>query len=190
MQTFREWLIEKEQIEEQKINEIFNYVTNYKEVSKDVYLEYYKKMITKDDPNALSRYLDVNAQQQRNHGTMVQYYLYKDFLIYYGKFKKSKKYEVHFWNITTLEQSSLGGDGNFSSVFSAVMSIIMDKHIDKGRVENVYIKHDEPDKVSFYEKIIQKMLEKSKLDWSIHFDSRGLYISKNKYAVDLLNKQE
>lgn len=59
------------------------------------------------------------------------------------------------------------------------MSILKDKHFDKGRVENVYIKHKEPEKVLFY----QKMLDKFNLDWFIQLDNRGLYISKNKYIM-------
>lgn len=103
--------------------------------------------------------------------------------IFYGKFKNSNKYEVHFCNIKDLSFESLGVNNNYSTVFSGVMSILKDKHFDKVRVENVYIKHKEPEKVLFYEKIIQKMLNKFKLDWFIQLDNCGLYISKNEYIM-------
>jgi hypothetical protein len=66
---------------------------------------------------------------------------------------------------------SLGkGPGNFSSVFSAVMSIIKDKHIEEGKLSNVYVKHEDSAKVDFYQKIAIKMLDKLKVKWEATID--------------------
>jgi hypothetical protein len=178
--TFREWLREEEVKE---LTEVFDYTPDYREISRDDFIEYEKKIAVHIDANALKTGLDIDLSDKRNRGPRVHHYIYKDFLIFYGKFKNSKKYEVHFWNIKDLSFESLGGNNNYSTAFSGVMSILKDKHFDVGRVENVYIKHKEPEKILFYEKIIQKMLNKFKLDWFIQFDSRGLYISKNKYIM-------
>jgi hypothetical protein len=168
MQKFREWLREEE-IKE--LNEMFEYTSKYTEVSKDDYIEYRKKIINKDDENAHKRGLDLILSHFREHGDEVKYYIYNDFLIFYGKFKASKKYEIHFWNIKTLSMESLGkGPGNFSSVFSAVMSIIKDKHIEEGKLSNVYVKHEDSAKVDFYQKIAIKMLDKLKVKWEATID--------------------
>ena len=177
MLTFKKWL------EEKRLNEIFNYTSDYKEISKNEFIEYEKKIALHLDTDALVNGLDIELSDKRNRGPRVHYYVYKDFLIFYGKFKNSKKYEVHFWNIKDLSFESLGGNNNYSTAFSAVMSILKDKHFDAGRVENIYIKHREPEKVLFYKKIIQKMINKFKLDWFIHLDNRGLYISKNEHIL-------
>jgi len=179
--TFREWLIE---YEGKELNEVFEYTPNYKEISKDEFLEYEKKIINKDDPEAYKKGLNLESENERNHGPRVHYYLYKDFVIIFGKLRCSKKYEVHFWNIKTLRFESLGeGDGNYSSVFSAAMSIVKDKHFDKGKLNNVYIKHKEKLKIDFYKKIITKMLKKYNLEWYIHFDKKGLYLSKDENII-------
>ena len=135
MLTFKKWL------EEKRLNEIFNYTSDYKEISKNEFIEYEKKIALHLDPDALVNGLDIELSDKRNRGPRVHYYVYKDFLIFYGKFKNSKKYEVHFWNIKDLSFESLGGNNNYSITFSGVMSILKDKHFDAHHDSRLQLKY-------------------------------------------------
>jgi hypothetical protein len=53
---------------------------------------------------------------------------------------------------------------------AAVMSIIKDKHIEEGKLSNVYVKHEYSTKVDFYQKIAIKMLDKLKIKWTASID--------------------
>ena len=60
------------------------------------------------------------------------------------------------------------------------MSILKDKHFDKGKSENIYIVNKVVDKIDFYEVIIKGIIKKYDIqDWYVHRDRRGLVISKN-----------
>ena len=86
MLTFKKWLEE-----EKRLNEIFDYTSDYKEISRDKFIEYEKKIALHLDPDALVKGLDIELSDKRNRGHRVHYYIYKDFFFFFGKFKNSKK---------------------------------------------------------------------------------------------------
>lgn len=171
MTPFREWLI---------LNEVFDYTSGYKEVNKSVYIDNWKKFINKSNPETLKQPgIDLERTVFDNHGPRVHYYMYKNFLIFYGKFKSSNKYEVHFWDIKNLEHDIIGTN-SFNSVFSAVMSIIKDKHIDAGKLDRIYIKNEHDKKLNFYKTIIEKILNKYNIDWSCTLKGDSVVIHPEK----------
>lgn len=99
--------------------------------------------------------------------------MYKDFLIYYGKFKYSNKFEIHFLDTKNPDTNVINISGYYSSIFSVVMSILKDKHFDKGKSENIYIVNKVVDKIDFYEVIIKGIIKKYDIqDWYVHRDRR------------------
>ena len=127
--TFREWLREKEiELEEYKklaeMNEIFKYISGYKEVSGAEYDKYRMKVLQSIDPYYLKQCVDLEEKRKTTHGPRVHYYMYDNFLIYYGKFLYSKKVEIHFLDTTNLESNIIGGTGNYNNIFSVILSIL------------------------------------------------------------------
>lgn len=183
--SFREWLREKErELQEYKqfaeMNEVFDYISDYKQVTSKDYINYRIKNLTKNDPYYLTQCVSIEEKCKMEHGPRVQYYMYSNFLIYYGKFKYSNKYEVHFLDITNPDPNILDGTSNYSKVFSAVMSVLKDKHFDKNKNDNVYIVNSNDKKINFYEVIIKNILKKYNINnWFVLKDRRGLVISKN-----------
>lgn len=183
--TFKEWLREKEnELQELRelvsLNEIFDYTSDYKEVSPAVYIEYKEKLLKQVDPYFLSTVINLEEKRKREHGPRVHYYKYKDFLIYYGKFKYSNKYEIHFLDLNNFDVNVINGKNNYSTVFIAVMSILKDKHFDKGKSDNISIINTNNKKIDFYEVLIKSILKKYNVnDWFVLKDRRGLVISKN-----------
>jgi len=183
--TFREWLREKErELEECRelasMNEIFKYVSGYKEVSGDEYVKYKMNILKSIDPYYLKQGIDIEEKRRKDHGPRVHYYTYDNFLIYYGKFLYSKKFEIHFLDMTNPDSNIVGGTGNYSNIFSVLMSILKDKHFDVGKSDDIYIVNTKVKKVDFYEVLINGILKKYKIDdWFVLRDRRGLVISKN-----------
>lgn len=183
--SFREWLHEKErELQEykqfMKMNEVFDYISDYKQVNPTEYIKYRENSLRLTDPYYLSQDIDLEEKRKREHGPRVQYFMYSNFLIYYGKFKYSNKYEVHFLDITNPDPNILNGTSNYSKAFSAVMSVLKDKHFDKNKYDNIYIVNRNDKKINFYEVIIKTILKKYNIqDWYVLNDRRGLVISKN-----------
>jgi hypothetical protein len=169
--SFRDYLI---------LNEIFDYTSNYKEVNKNVYIDNWKKFINKENPEILKQPgIDLKRTVFDNHGPRVHYYTYDNFLIFYGKFKSSNKYEVHFWDIKNLEHDIIGSN-SFNKIFSAVMSIIKDKHIDAGKLDYIYIKNEHPKKLQFYKTIIDKILKKYNMSWGCTLKGNNIILHPEK----------
>lgn len=189
MITFKEWLKEKEmELQEYKdfakMNEVFEYISDYKRVDSSEYISYREKQLKMNDPNFLKLAGNLEEKRKREHGPRVHYYKYMNFLIYYGKFKYSNKYEIHFVDTTNLDPNIIDGNGNYSKIFSAVMSILKDKHFDANRVDNIYIVNNNTKKINFYEVLIKNILKKYKIDdWFVLNDRRGLVISKNNKII-------
>ena len=156
MINFRDWLI---------INEIFDYNPNYREVNKSVYIENWIKFLNKANPETLKQPgIDLGRTVFDNHGPRVHYYLYKDYLIFYGKFKSSNRYEVHFWDIKNLEYEETVGKSSFNTIFSVIMSIIKDKHLETNA--RLYLHHEVKERRDFYKLIIDKILKKYGINWN------------------------
>ena len=171
MINFRDWLI---------LNEVFDYTSNYKEVNKSVYIENWIKFINKTNPETLKQPgIDLERTVFDNHGPRVHYYTYKNFLIFYGKFKSSNRYEVHFWDIKNLEHDIIGSS-SFNDIFSAVMSILKDKHIEAGKLDRIYIKNEHDKKIKFYKTIIDKILNKYSIDWNCSIKGEDVVIYPEK----------
>lgn len=146
------------------LNEIFDYTPNYKEVNKNVYIENWVKFLNKQDPKILKQPgIDLERTVFENHGPRVHYYTYKDYLIFYGKFKHSNKYEIHFWDIKNLEYEDNVSKSGFNTVFSVIMSIIKDKHLKTNA--RLYLHHKTKERREFYKLIIDKILKKYELNW-------------------------
>lgn len=187
---FRQWLLEKEKelnefrefIELISLNEIFEYIPNYKEVTRDVYIKYRKETLEILDPYYLSL-IDLEQKCKNEHGPRVHYYMYNNFLIYYGKFKYSNKYEVHFIDINNPDSNIIGGKNKYSVIFSVIMSILKDKHFNT-KSDNIYIVNNDSRKISFYEVVIKNIISKYNInDWFVLRDRRGLVISKNNKII-------
>lgn len=171
MIPFRDWLV---------LNEVFDYTSNYKEVNKSVYIENWIKFINKANPETLKQPgIDLERTVFDSHGPRVHYYTYKNFLIFYGKFKSSNQYEVHFWDIKNLEHDIIG-TSSFNDIFSAVMSILKDKHIDVGKLDRIYIKNEHDKKIKFYKTIIDKILKKYNIDWNCSIKGESVVIHPEK----------
>lgn len=154
IRAFREWLREKEQELEEcrelaSMNEIFELVTDYKRVSSADYINYRIKNLEKNDPYYLTQCVSIEEKCKMEHGPRVHYYLYKDYLIYYGKFRYSNKFEVHFLDISNSDTNILNGKNNYSTIFSAVMSVLKDNHFDKNKYDNIYIVNNDAKKLIF-----------------------------------------
>lgn len=182
---FREYINqEKQKLKDLKhlisLNEIFNYISDYKEVSGSEYVKYREYISKIVDPQFYKSVNDFEEKRKNEHGPRVHYYRYKNFLIYYGKFKYSNKFEIHFLDITNPDANIINGNGYYSSIFSVIMSILKDKHFDKGKTDDIFILNKISKKIDFYEVIIKGILKKYNiLDWYVHKDRRGLVISKN-----------
>lgn len=183
--TFREWLREKEkELEEFRefasLNEIFEIITDYKKVTSTEYVNYRIKNLEKNDAYYLTQCGSIEDKCKREHGPRVHYYMYKNYLIYYGKFKYSNKFEIHFLDTTNSDANIMNGKNNYSTIFSAIMSILKDKHFDKNKYDDIYIVNNNAKKINFYEVLIKNILKKYKIsDWFVLKDRRGLVISKN-----------
>ena len=184
-EEFREYLNqEKKKLKDLKhlisLNEIFNYISDYKEVSGIEYTKYREHISKLTDKTFYKMVNDFEEKRKKEHGPRVHYYKYKDFLIYYGKFKYSNKFEIHFLDITNPDTNVINGKGYYSSIFSVIMSILKDKHFDKGKSENIYIVNKTAEKIDFYEVVIKGIMKKYNIqDWYVHKDRRGLVISKD-----------
>ena len=166
MNSFRDWLV---------LNEVFDYISNYKEVSKDVYIENWINMLKKHNPNSLKRKgIDLERTVFDNHGPRVHYYTYDNYLIFYGKFKSSNKYEVHFWDIKNLEYENNVGKSGFNKIFSIIMSILKDKHLKTNA--RLYMKHDIKERREFYQKIITKIFKDKNINWKCEIIGENVII--------------
>lgn len=186
---FRGWLREKErELEEYRefasMNELFDVITDYKQVTSTDYINYRIKNLEKNDPYYLTQCVSIEEKCKMEHGPRVHYYIYKDYLIYYGKFKYSNKFEVHFLDITNSDSNIMNGKNSYSTVFSAIMSILKDKHFDKNKYDNIYVVNNNAKKINFYEILIINILKKYNIDdWFVLKDRRGLVISKNNRII-------
>ena len=182
---FGEWLREKErELEECRelasMNEIFELITDYKRVASTDYINYRIKNLEKNDPYYLTQCVSIEEKCKMEHGPRVHYYMYKDYLIYYGKFKYSNKFEIHFLDTSNSDANITNGKNNYSSIFSAIISILKYNHFDKNKYDNIYIVNTNAKKINFYEVLIKNILKKYKItDWFVLKDRRGLVISKN-----------
>lgn len=166
------------------LNEIFNYISDYREVPGTEYTKYREYISKLIDKPFFKKVKDFEEKRKNEHGPRVHYYMYKDFLIYYGKFKYSNKFEIHFLDTKNPDTNVINCSGYYSSIFSVVMSILKDKHFDKGKSENIYIVNKVVDKIDFYEVIIKGIIKKYDIqDWYVHRDRRGLVISKNNTII-------
>ena len=170
MINFRDWSI---------LNEVFDYTSNYREVNKYVYIDNWIKFLNKANTETLKQPgIDLERTVFDSHGPRVHYYLYKDYLIFYGKFKSSNRYEVHFWDIKNLEYEDTISKSGFNSIFSVVMSIIKDKHLETNA--RIYIHHEVKERRDFYKLIIDKILKKYNIDWNCSIKGEDVVIYPEK----------
>ena len=170
MINFRDWSI---------LNEVFDYTSNYREVNKYVYIDNWIKFLNKANTETLKQPgIDLERTVFDSHGPRVHYYLYKDYLIFYGKFKSSNRYEVHFWDIKNLEYEDTISKSGFNSIFSVVMSIIKDKHLETNA--RIYLHHEVKERRDFYKLIIDKILKKYNIDWNCSIKGEDVVIYPEK----------
>lgn len=141
--------------------EIFDLSKNYEKLPKS---EFYKVAFTIDKDNNISFEKYIEAIHKK-WGPKVNGYTTKDYLIIYGKFKHNFKYEVHFWDIKTGEKLSDIITGlTFNKVFSDIFNVIYFEHILGGKGELV-IESPSKSRADYYNKIIQYIIKKHKIDW-------------------------
>ena len=162
------------------INEMFDLVQGIVQIGTEEFFKYAYEMYcaTTDNPRSFE---DATPELFKRYGYKVKAFKFKNYLIIYGLYPISKRYEVHFWDIERHLASGVSNKGFSDNIFSAVMTVIIEQHLNKRNEDLYIIFKDDSSRGDLYIKLVNKMLIKNNLNdkYSVTINTENIVISKN-----------
>lgn len=163
------------------LTEFFDKTTDYEALGTEEFFKYayemYKADLKDEEPRSFE---EASKELFKRYSYTVKAFKFKQYVILYGKFPTRQRYEIHFWDVENLKTSGRTNKNHIDNIFSAVMSIAIDKHLNK-RGDDLYVSYgDDTERGTLYKKLIDMMFKKYQLNnnYSVSINNDVIIISK------------